>query len=78
MDVESKKQLGSIRGKTWILFSMFLAAAFFADSHVKYDFEQEKEIRRLIKRNMYLKQKISMYHYEIKSLKREQEVCLSP
>jgi hypothetical protein len=75
---ELKKQLGSVRKKTWILLAMFFAATLFVSSHVKHDFTQEREIRSLLKYISHLETQTSIYCQRIKALEREGHMCILP
>ena len=75
MAVELKKQLGSVRKKTWILLAMFFAATFFVSSHVNHDLAQERENRHLLKYISHLEAQTSIYCQRIKELKREKNTC---
>ena len=78
MGAELKKQLGSIRKKTWMLLAMFFAATLFVSSHVKHDFAQEREIRSLLKYISHLEIQTSIYCQRIKALKKEKRMCTLP
>jgi len=76
--VELKKQLGSVRKKTWILLAMFFAATFFVSSHVNHDLAQERENRALLKYISQLEIQTSIYCQKIKALERERHMCILP
>jgi uncharacterized membrane protein len=76
--VELKKQLGSVRKKTWILLAMFFAATFFVSSHVNHDLAQERENRALLKYISQLEIQTSIYCQKIKALERERHMCVLP
>ena len=78
MGVELKKQLGSVRKKTWILLAMFFAATLFVSSHVEHDFAQEREKRALLKYISHLEIQTSIYCQRIKTLERERRMCILP
>ena len=78
MGVELKKQLGSVRKKTWALLVMLLAATLFVQSHVNHDFAQEREIHHLLKYISHLEAQTSIYCQKIKVLEREKRVCVLP
>ena len=78
MATELKKQLGSIRKKTWVLLAMFFAAALFVSSHVEHDLAQEKEIRSLLKYISHLEKQTSIYCQRIKVLERKRHMCILP
>ena len=78
MGVELKKQLGSVRKKTWILLAMFFAATFFVSSHVNHDLAQERENRALLKYISHLEIQTSIYCQKIKALERERHMCILP
>ena len=78
MDVELKKQLGSIRKKTWALLVMLSAATLFVQSHVEHDLAQEKEIRSLLKYISHLEKQTSIYCQRIKKLERNKYICIPP
>ena len=78
MDDELKKELGSVRGKTWALLVMLFAAAFYIQAHVKHDLEQEREIHRLLEYISHLEKQTSTYYYRIKTLEREKHLCIPP
>ena len=78
MGVELKKQLGSVRKKTWILLAMFFAATFFVSSHVNHDLVQERENRALLKYISQLEIQTSIYCQKIKALERERHMCILP
>ena len=78
MGVELKKQLGSIRKKTWVLLTMFFAATLFVSSHVEHDFEQEREIQSLLKYISQLEAQTSIYCQRIKALEEEKRMCILP
>tara|TARA_Y100000296_G_C4982990_1_gene161573 strand:- start:127 stop:363 length:237 start_codon:yes stop_codon:yes gene_type:complete len=75
---ELKKQLGSVRKKTWILLAMFFAATFFVSSHVEHDLAQETENRRLLKYISHLEAQRSIYCQRIKVLEKEKHMCTLP
>jgi hypothetical protein len=75
---ELKKQLGSIRKKTWMLLVMFFAATLFVSSHVSHDFAQEREIRGLLKYISQLEAQTSIYCQRIKVLEKEKRMCILP
>jgi len=75
---ELKKQLGSVRKKTWILLAMLFAATFFVSSHVEHDFAQERENRRLLEYISHLETQTSIYCQRIKALEREKHMCILP
>jgi len=76
--VELKKQLGSVRKKTWTLLAMLFAATLFVSSHVEHDFAQEREIQSLLKYISQLETQTSIYCQRIKSLERERHMCTPP
>jgi len=76
--VELKKQLGSVRKKTWILLAMFFAATFFVSSHVNHDLAQERENCALLKYISHLEIQTSIYCQRIKTLEREGHMCTPP
>jgi len=76
--VELKKQLGSVRKKTWILLTVFFAATLFVSSHVEHDFAQERENRALLKYISQLEIQTSIYCQRIKVLERERHMCILP
>ena len=78
MDDELKELLGSVRKKTWALVVMLFAASLFVSSHVKHDFEQEKEIRKLLKYISHLEKQTSIYCQRIKKLERNKHICMPP
>ena len=78
MGVELKKQLGSVRKKTWILLTMFFAATLFVSSHVNHDLAQERENRALLKYISHLEIQTSIYCQRIKTLEREKHMCTLP
>ena len=78
MGVELKKQLGSVRKKTWILLTVFFAATLFVSSHVEHDFAQERENRALLKYISHLEIQTSIYCQRIKALEREKHMCTLP
>jgi len=75
---ELKKQLGSVRKKTWILLAMLFAATFFVSSHVEHDFAQERENRALLKYISHLEKQTSIYCQRIKVLEKEKHMCVLP
>ena len=78
MATELKKQLGSVRKKTWVLLAMFFAATLFVSSHVKHDLAQEREIRGLLKYISQLEVQTSIYCQRIKALEKEKRMCILP
>ena len=78
MGVELKKQLGSVRKKTWVLLAMFFAATLFVSSHVEHDLAQERENRALLKYISHLETQRSIYCQRIKALERERHMCILP
>jgi hypothetical protein len=78
VDVELKKQLGSVRKKTWLLLAMFFVATLFVASHVKSDFAREKEARKLLQYISLLEKQTSIYCQRNKKLERERNVCTLP
>jgi len=74
--VELKKQLGSVRKKTWMLLAMLFAATLFVSSHVKHDLAQEKEIHGLLEYISHLETQTSVYCQKVKKLKRERSTCV--
>jgi len=76
--VELKKQLGSIRKKTWTLLAMLFAATLFVSSHVNHDLAQEREVHHLLKYISHLEIQTSIYCQRIKALKRERNICIPP
>ena len=78
MGVELKKQLGSVRKKTWALLVMLLTATLFVQSHVNHDFAQEREIRHLLKYISQLEIQTSIYCQRIKVLEKEKHMCTLP
>ena len=78
MGVELKKQLGSVRKKTWVLLAMFFAATLFVSSHVRHDFTQEREHRALLKYISQLEIQTSIYCQRIKVLEKEKHMCVLP
>ena len=76
--VELKKQLGSVRKKTWMLLAMFFAATLFVSSHVNHDYAQEREIRGLLKYISQLEMQTSIYCQRIKALEEEKRMCILP
>ena len=78
MRAELKKQLGSVRKKTWILLAMFFAATLFVSSHVNHDLAQERENRALLKYISHLEIQTSIYCQRIKVLEKEKRMCVLP
>jgi thioredoxin-related protein len=78
VDVELKKQLGSVRKKTWLLLAIFFVAILFATSHVESDFAREKEARKLLQYISLLEKQTSIYCQRIKKLERERNICTLP